>query len=124
MNNNPYMRYQQNTIATASGPELTLMLYNGAIKFCNIAIDEINKKNVPKAHESLIRVQDIILELKITLNKKYPIALEMEQLYDYIYELLVSANITKDIGKIEEACTLIRNYRDAWQEAMKISKMK
>ena len=124
MVNNPYMKYQQNSVATASGPELTLMLYNGAIKFCNIAIDEINKKNVQKAHDSIIRVQDIILELKITLNKKYPIALEMEQLYDYIYDTLVAANIHKDISKVEEACSLIRNYRDAWQEAMKISRAK
>lgn len=117
---NPYQKYQENSIATASGPELTLMLYNGAIKFCNLAIDEIEKKDIPKAHESIIRVQDIILELRITLNKKYPIALEMERMYDYIYDLLIKANIEKSIDKLEEAKVLIKNYRDAWQEAMKI----
>lgn len=124
MATNPYLKYQQNSIATASGPELTLMLYNGTIKFCNIAVEEIQNKNIPKAHENIIRAQDIILELRMTLDKKYPIATEMEQIYDYVYDLLVNANIKKDINKIEEACGLIRNYRDAWQEAMKVSRAK
>lgn len=122
MVSNPYAQYQKNSVNTASGPELTLMLYNGAIKFCNIAIDSIEKKDIPRAHENLIKAQDIIMELRITLNKKYPIAIEMEQLYDYIYDTLIQANLKKDISKIQEACGLIRNYRDAWQEAMKKSR--
>ncbi len=116
---NPYMKYQENSINTASGPELTLMLYNGAIKFCNIAAEEIKNKNIPQAHSNIIKVQDIIVELRSTLDKKYPIAEEMDQLYEFIYELLVRGNIKKDVQMIEDACTLIRNYRDAWQIAMK-----
>ena len=122
MVSNPYAQYQKNSVNTASGPELTLMLYNGAIKFCNIAVDSIEKKDIPRAHENLIKAQDIIMELRITLNKKYPIAIEMDQLYDYIYDTLIQANLKKDISKIQEACGLIRNYRDAWQEAMKKSR--
>ena len=122
MVSNPYAQYQKNSVNTASGPELTLMLYNGAIKFCNIAVDSIEKKDIPRAHENLIKAQDIIMELRITLDKKYPIAIEMDQLYDYIYDTLIQANLKKDISKIQEACGLIRNYRDAWQEAMKRSK--
>lgn len=116
---NPYQTYQQSSVMLASGPELTLMLYNGAIKFCNIAIEAIESKNIEKAHTNILKVQDIILELRVTLNKKYPIALEMDQLYEYIYTTLVEANMKKDIAKLEEACGLIRNYRDAWQIAMK-----
>lgn len=92
---NPYAKYQENSINTASGPELTLMLYNGAIKFCNIAVEAINNKNVAKAHENIIKVENIIMELRATLNKKYPIALEMDQIYEYIYEILVQGNIKK-----------------------------
>nr|WP_302599115.1 flagellar export chaperone FliS [uncultured Cellulosilyticum sp.] len=116
---NPYATYQQNSINTASGPELTLMLYNGAIKFCNIAVEAIEKKNVAKAHENIIKVENIIEELRSTLNKKYPIALEMDEIYEYIYKLLVEGNMKKDTQKIEDACSLIRTYRDAWQVAMK-----
>lgn len=116
---NPYATYQQNSINTASGPELTLMLYNGAIKFCNIAVEAIEKKNVAKAHENIVKVENIIEELRATLNKKYPIALEMDEIYEYIYKLLVEGNMKKDTQKIEDACSLIRTYRDAWQIAMK-----
>lgn len=116
---NPYATYQQNSINTASGPELTLMLYNGAIKFCNIAIEAIENKNVAKAHENIVKVENIIEELRATLNKKYPIALEMDQMYEFIYDLLVKGNMKKDTQDIEDACMLIRTYRDAWQTAMK-----
>lgn len=119
---NPYMKYQENSITTASGPELTLMLYNGAIKFCNIAIEAIKEKNIQKAHDNILKVENIIDELRSTLNKKYAIALEMDELYAYIYQLLVEGNFKKDIQKIEDACMLIRNYRDAWQIAMKAAK--
>ncbi len=116
---NPYATYQQNSINTASGPELTLMLYNGAIKFCNIAVEAIENKNVAKAHENIIKVENIIDELRATLNKKYPIALEMDEIYAYIYKLLVDGNMKKDAQKVQDACMLIRTYRDAWQVAMK-----
>ena len=98
------------------------MLYNGAIKFCNIAIEAIKEKNIQKAHDNIVKVENIIDELRATLNKKYAIALEMDELYAYIYQLLVEGNFKKDIQKIEDACMLIRNYRDAWQIAMKAAK--
>lgn len=116
---NPYLKYQENSIKTASGPELTLMLYNGAIKFCNMAVESIEKKDIPGAHANIIKVQDIISELRITLDKKYPIALEMDEIYQYIYSVLVTANIKKEKQYVEEACMLIREYRNAWQIAMK-----
>ncbi len=116
---NPYAAYQQNSVNTASGPELTLMLYNGAIKFCNIAVEAIGNNNVQKAHENIIKVENIIDELRATLDKKYPIALEMDEIYQYIYKLLVEGNMKKDAQTIEDACSLIRTYRDAWQIAMK-----
>ena len=119
---NPYQKYQESSIKTASKEELTLMLYNGAIKFCNIAIEAIEKKNVARAHENIIKVENIIIELRETLNKKYPIAQEMDVMYEYIYRILTEGNMKKDKAKIEEACGLIRIYRDAWQEAMKIAR--
>lgn len=119
---NPYVKYQENSITTASGPELTLMLYNGAIKFCNIAIEAIKEKNVQKAHDHIVKAENVIDELRSTLNKKYEIALEMDELYVYIYQLLVEGNFKKDIQMIEDACMLIKNYRDAWQIAMKAAK--
>lgn len=116
---NPYEQYKNNSILTASGPELTLMLYNGAIKFCNLAREAIMNKDIQKSHENIIKAENIIDELKFTLDKKYPIAEEMDRLYTYIHQLLVQANIKKDIQKLDDALELIREFRDTWQEAMK-----
>ena len=118
MATNPYQAYQNNSIMTASGPELTLMLYNGAIKFCNQAKEAIETKNMQKAHENIIKVENIIDELRGGLDKKYPIASDMDEMYIFINELLVKANFKKDDKLLEEAKYLIKEFKDAWQEAM------
>lgn len=116
---NPYQNYQNNAVMTASPGELTLMLYNGAIKFCNKAIEAIEKKEVQQSHMYLVRAQDIITELQATLDTKYPVAKEMDVLYTFIKQLLLEANMQKDIQKINDALDLIRDFRDTWQQVIK-----
>lgn len=117
-----YQKYQQNSVLTASPQELTLMLYNGAIKSCNQGLEAIEEGKVEKAHQYITKTQDIILELKCTLDDKYPISKNFEELYDYIMMLLVDANITKNGEKLLEAKAFITDFRDLWKEAMKASK--
>ena len=119
---NPYQQYQSNSVLTASPEELTLMLYNGAIKFCNLGKEGIEKKDVQASHTNIMKAQNIIQELRITLDKKYSIAIEMEKIYEFIEHLLVEANMHKDIKKLDDALDLIREFRDTWQEAMKVRK--
>lgn len=116
---NPYQQYQNNSVMTASPAELTLMLYNGAIKFCNLAGEAIKNKNIAESHKNIMKAQNIIQELRITLDHKYSISEEMERLYVYIYDVLVQANITKDLAKLEEATNMIREFRDTWTKVMK-----
>lgn len=116
--------YQNNAIQTASPAELTLMLYDGAIKFCNIAMMGIEEKDIVKANDNLIKAQKIISELRATLDFKYPVAQEFERVYDYIYRRLVQANIKKDKEILEEALGYIREMRDTWKEVMRLNKVK
>ncbi len=111
-----YNAYKTNNANLASPQELTLMLYNGALKFCTISIQEMENKHWDKSNTANKRVQDIIDELRVTLNRSYPIALEMDTLYAYILELLVDGNIKKDVAKMEEAKKLITEFRDTWKE--------
>lgn len=111
--------YQRNAIMTASPAELTLMLYDGAIKFCNIAILAIEKQEVEKAHTNLKKAQAIISELRITLDHKYPVWEDFDRVYDYIYRRLVGANMSKNVADIEDALKYIREMRDTWKEVMK-----
>lgn len=116
---NPYQQYKQNSVMTAPPGELTLMLYNGAIKFCMQAEEALAKEDIQTTHECLLKAQDIILELKITLDMKYPISKEMARLYDYINELLIAGNMKKDVNKVIEAKELIKEFRDTWQQVLK-----
>ncbi|MCI8791814.1 MAG: flagellar export chaperone FliS [Eubacterium sp.] len=114
--------YQKNAIMTASPAELTLMLYDGAIKFCNIALTAIEKNDVQRAHENIKKAEAIITELRASLDRKYPVWEDFERVYEYIYKNLVEANIRKDAGALEEALGRIREMRDTWKEVMRLNK--
>lgn len=118
MATNPYQAYKNNSILTASKEELTLMLYNGAVKFSNQVIEELEKRDMQKAHIYNIRAQDIVVELQATLDLKYPIGKELDVLYAFIIELLIDANVNKDIEKTTQAKEFLVELRDTWKQAM------
>ncbi len=111
-------QYNRSRILTASPAELTLMLYEGAIKFCNIAAMAIENGDMEKAHTNIKKAEDIILEFKSTLNHKYKVAEDFDKIYDYIYDLLTEANIKKDKEILKQATDQIRGMRDTWKEVM------
>lgn len=124
MVNNPYAQYQNSKILTASPAELTLMLYDGAIKFCNIAIAALNqeKPDIQKAHTNILKVQKIIEEFRSTLNRDYAVAQDFDNVYVYLLERLLLANIKKDPEILEEIVTHLRSLRDTWVEVMNKNK--
>lgn len=117
-----YSAYQNNKIMTASPAELTLMLYEGAIKFCNIAIMGIEQNDVQKAHTNITKVEAIIEEFRSTLDFKYPVAKDFDEVYKYLYDRLVQANLKKDKEIMEEVLKHLRTMRDTWKEVMKQGK--
>ena len=117
--NNAYNQYSQNKILTASPAELTLMLYEGAIKFCNLVIVGIEQKNIEKANNNIIKVEKIIQEFQITLNFDYPIANDFNNVYNYLIKRLREANIKKDKEILEEVNTHLHTMRDTWKEVMR-----
>lgn len=121
---NAYAQYSNSKILTASPAELTLMLYEGALKFCNVAIVAIEQKDIAKAHNNIRKAQNIIDHLNATLDTKYPVAKDFEKVYSYLVSRLVAANIKKDPEILEEICKHIRSMRDTWKEVMRISKEK
>ena len=119
--NNAYAQYNRNKILTASPAELTLMLYEGAIKFCNIAIMGIEQNDIQKTHTNIMKVQHIIEEFQITLNFKYEIANDFNTIYNYLIKRLREANMTKDKEILEEVLEHLRTLRDTWKEVMKLN---
>lgn len=121
---NAYSQYNNSKILTASPAELTLMLYEGAIKFCNIAILAVEKKDVEKAHIHIVKTQKIIDHFRVTLDMRYPVAQDFERVYEYLARRLVQANISKDAEILEEVCEHLRSMRDTWKEVMRINREK
>lgn len=119
---NAAQAYGARKVETASPAELTLMLYEGAIKFCNIAMGAIEKKDYEKANINIQKARNIIIELQTTLDHKYKVAEEFDVIYDYIFHKLVQANMKKDPEILEEALSQIRDLRDAWKEIMHLAK--
>jgi flagellar protein FliS len=122
INQQAYAKYGNNKVLTASPGELTLLLYEGAIKFCNIAIIGVEHNDIQKVHNNLKKAQAIIEELRSTLNHKYPVAKDFDKIYEYIYSLLVDANISKKTEDIEAALVEIRGMRDTWKQVMQKTK--
>lgn len=114
--------YRQQQIMTATPEALTLMLYNGAIKFINESIEASKKKEYEKANTSCIKAQNIISEFRLTLKMEYEISKNLLALYNYAYDRLVEGNMNEDITKLEEAKDILSELRDAWAQAMKAVK--
>lgn len=116
--------YKENSVLTATPEELTLMLYEGAIKFMKIAKYSIENNELERAHSSLIRAQDIIMELNYSLDMNYEISNDFRSLYTFILDKLVDANISKEIGPMDEALDITEEMKETWKEVMKQIKQK
>jgi flagellar secretion chaperone FliS len=114
--------YKNQQILTSSPEQLTLLLYNGAIRFVNESMMSLDQKDLQKAHNSNIRAQDIIREFMATLDMSYEISHGYLQLYDYLEYRLIQANMKKDKSQLEEAKGILVELRDAWEQAMKLAR--
>ena len=119
---NAYAQYSNNKVLTASPADLTLMLYEGAIKFCNIAIIGIEQNDIQKAHTNIKKVEKIIEEFRSTLDRKYPVAEDFDRIYVYILQRLLEANVKNDKEILEEVNTHLRSMRNNWKEVMRLNK--
>jgi flagellar secretion chaperone FliS len=122
--NNPYQSYQASSIQTASPGELTLMLYNGCLKFIKLARKAIEEKNVEERNTNLVKAQKIIQELMVTLNMDYEVAKHMMTMYDYIYRRLVEANIKNDVEILDEVEGYVTEFRDTWKQVIQLNRQR
>jgi flagellar secretion chaperone FliS len=122
--NNPYQNYQTNAVQTASPGELTLMLYNGCLKFIKLARKAIEENNISARNENLIKAQNIIQELMVTLNMEYDVAKSMMLMYDYIYRRLVEANVKNDAAILDEVEGYVTEFRDTWKQVIQINRQR
>ena len=110
-------------LKTASPAKLTSMLYDAAVRFTDTSIElmENDPNNFEEINKNLKKAQDCIMELRMGLDFKYPVAGEFEKVYDYIYRRLVEGNMKKDIEIIKDTLTHIHTMRDTWKEVVRLN---
>ncbi|WP_018702268.1 flagellar export chaperone FliS [Anaeromusa acidaminophila] len=119
---NPAAAYRNQQIMTASPEQLTLMLYDGAIRFLRASITAIEAKEMEKAHEMNMRTQEIIREFRQTLNMDIELSENWDKLYEFMEYRLMEGNVKKDKAMLQEVLDLLKEMRDTWAEAMKLAK--
>ncbi|WP_195962674.1 flagellar export chaperone FliS [Clostridium tyrobutyricum] len=120
---NAYNSYKTNSINYASKDQLLLMLVDGAVKYAKIGKQAIEDKDIKKAHENITRTQDIFYELMATLDvSKAPVwGQNLMNVYRFIVDRLIQANMKKDVKIMDEVIPLVENVKDTWNEAYKLS---
>lgn len=116
-----YKSYQQNSVLTATPGELTLMLYNGCIKFIRQAKLAMSDQNIEKKNTYIQKAQNIIRELMVTLDQKQPVSKSMLQMYDYMNRRLIEANIKNDAAILDEVEGFVAEFRDTWKQVIEIT---
>lgn len=119
---NPYQTYQQNSVMTASSEELTLMLYNGCLKFIKLAKKAMLDKQFEEKNKNLLKAQAIIQELRSTLNPDIALSKELEQLYEYQNNSLMEANMKNDAAALDAVLEDVTELRNTWKQAMALAK--
>jgi flagellar protein FliS len=114
-------KYMETAIQTAAPAQLLIMLYDGAIRFCKGGIEAINNSNMEEAHRNICRAEDIILEFIVTIDKSSPVAEGLIKLYDYMYFLLIEANINKSVEPIQEVIGYLVELKETWIQAAKLA---
>lgn len=119
-----HQAYKNNSVSTASPGELTLMLYNGCLKFLGKAKVAITENNIHEKNVNLQKAQKIIQELMVTLNMNVEISKSMMQMYEYMNHRLIEANVKNDVQAIEEVESYALEFRDTWKQVIQINRQK
>ncbi|MEW4285738.1 flagellar export chaperone FliS [Priestia koreensis] len=120
--NNPYQAYQQNSVNTASPGELTLMLYNGCLKFIKLGKQAIEQKDIEAKNTNLLKAQKIIQEFMVTLNTDVTISGDMMVMYDYMNRRLMEANMKNDVAILDEVEGYVTEFRDTWKQVIQLNR--
>lgn len=121
---NPYQKYKNTQIQSASPEKLLLMLYEGAIKFNKLAIKATEEKKVAERCVNIGRAFDIVLELNNTLDHKVggEVAAQLEQLYMFVTEQYTKANATGNAEPLKAALKILENLYAGWVQAIEKNK--
>jgi flagellar protein FliS len=115
----PYSKYIDNQVMTATPGKLLIMTYDAGIRFCRIAKQKVEAKDLYEKGRNITRAQNILLSLMSSLNPKFDeqLASNLDALYKYMFERLFQANLHNDTAILDEVIKIMMELREAWVEA-------
>jgi flagellar secretion chaperone FliS len=121
---NPYQRYKQTAILSASKEQIMLMLYEGAIRFTKVAIQATQDKNIPERGKNILKAYDIVLEFQASLNHNVAgdLPKQLDQLYAYMLEQYTKANMTGNLEALQSCLKVLENLYDGWNQVINKTK--
>ncbi|MGI6485467.1 MAG: flagellar export chaperone FliS [Tepidanaerobacteraceae bacterium] len=115
---NAYQQYKMNSVMLASPEKLLIMMYDGIIRFIEAAKESLRKKDIKGAHKNILRAQDLVTELNMSLDMEHEVSMGLSRIYDFLHSRLVDANIKKDIAILEEIEPIVKEMKETWLEAI------
>lgn len=109
----------ESTVQTATPAQLLIMLCDGAIRFCRLGIEALKVNNYQEANTNLVKVQDIISEFIITLDRSAAVSDGLLKLYEYFGYRLIEANTKKATEPAEEVLGYLVDLKETWMQAAK-----
>jgi flagellar secretion chaperone FliS len=118
-----HRQYQQAQIETASPTRLVVLLYDGAIRFCSLALEAMQVRDIETQHINLLKAQRIVAELMGSLNREVggEVAANLMMIYTHMLEQLVQANLQDKPHMVESVLTLLRDLRETWAEVDRVT---
>ncbi|MCK9222348.1 MAG: flagellar export chaperone FliS [Limnochordia bacterium] len=115
---NPQNAYVQSQVMTQKPEKLVLLVFEEIRKALRRSLVALRRKELEAAHKDLVRAQDLLGELSAALDPEYEISIAMGQLYDYLSQRILAANISKNPQDIEEVLPFIEELKDTWSAAI------
>ncbi len=115
---NAYQQYKMNSVMHASPEKLLIMMYDGIIRFIEAAKESLRKKDIKGSHKNILRAQDLVTELNMSLDMEHEVSMGLSRIYDFLHSRLVDANIKKDIAILEEIEPIVKEMKETWLEAI------
>jgi len=113
-------------VTDADPHQLIQMLLDGALGKLSVVKGLLKRNDTAKKGEIIGQAMSIVSGLRLSLDMEAggDIAVNLDNLYEYIERRLLEANIKNDIGIIDEVVSLLREIKTAWESIPQESRSK
>lgn len=110
--------YRTHAVSTQQSGKLIVMLYDGAVKYLDIAAEKLAEGDCEGKGMYIGKAQDVVAELNncLDLEAGGELAENLQALYSFVHRMLSTANAERDSEKIRQCKQILAELRDAWKQ--------